>query len=294
MQTRRVQDMMGRLLTVPEVPLRIVSLVPSQTELLAYLGLEVRVVGITRFCEHPRKWFLEKPRVGGTKDADFERIVALNPDLIIANKEENTPEIVAQLSERFPVWVSDVRNLEQALEMIRQVGSLVGSPDKGAALADEIASAFQKVTRVSKITKVVYAIWKGPWMGVSGDTFIGDMLCRLGLSNIFETHESRYPQFEWHSLEEKPDIVLLSSEPYPFAEKHIREVRSALGEAAEILLVDGALFSWYGSRLMHAPEYFNELVQTNLKKPTFTAQAPGALTQQRIEAGGQNFKRNDI
>jgi ABC-type Fe3+-hydroxamate transport system substrate-binding protein len=250
-------DQLGRTISFDHSPIRVISLVPSQTELLHTLG--AHVVGITKFCVHPTTWFREISRVGGTKDIHPEKIAALQPDLIIANKEENDRDQVEALAARYPVWISDIRNLTDALAMIRSVGELVGRTQKAQTLATEIEKAFHELTAapLTSPLRTAYFIWRNPWMTVGGDTFIHDMLQRSGFTNLFAT-ESRYPAVDLATLS-NCDLVLLSSEPYPFREKHIKEIQTLLPNAI-IRLVDGELFSWYGSRLLQAPAYFRRLL----------------------------------
>jgi ABC-type Fe3+-hydroxamate transport system substrate-binding protein len=255
----QVRDMLGRELELPDRPQRIVSLVPSQTELLADLGLDTEVVGITKFCVHPEAWFRSKARVGGTKDVRTERVAALQPDLIIANKEENVREQIEALSAIAPVWVSDIRVLDDALEMIRELGWITGKADEGLRIANRIDDGIGAISFRKRFT-TTYGIWREPWMWAGGDTFIHDILQRCGFDNVLH-HQPRYPELSLEALRDlDPELVLLSSEPYPFKEKHIAEVQAVL-PAARILLVDGELFSWYGSRLLHAPEYLAGLLQ---------------------------------
>jgi ABC-type Fe3+-hydroxamate transport system substrate-binding protein len=255
-----VRDMLGRTLHLPERPRRIVSLVPSQTELLADLGLEAAVVGITKFCVHPENWFRSKTRIGGTKDVKPERVAALQPDLIIANKEENVREQIEALQEIAPVWVSDIKVLDDALEMIRNIGWITGKADEALAIAKRIDDGISALSFRKRFT-TVYGIWRAPWMWAGGDTFIHDILSRCGFDNVL-ADRLRYPAIELDDLKElDPELVLLSSEPYPFKEKHIAEVQAVL-PGARIVLVDGELFSWYGSRLLHAPEYLAALLQS--------------------------------
>ncbi len=253
-------DMLGREIHLPHPPRRIVSLVPSQTELLHDLGLETEVVGITKFCVHPENWFRNKPRIGGTKDVKTERVAALKPDLILANKEENVQAQIEELSHIAPVWVSDIQTLEDALRMIREVGILVGKAEKGSALAAEIETGFQRFSRTVKPERVAYAIWRNPWMWAGGDTFIQDMLYRCGWKNVL-SEIPRYPEVSLVEIAAlQPDRILLSSEPYPFREKHIAEIQAVLPDV-KIQFVDGELFSWYGSRLLHSPAYFQSLLR---------------------------------
>lgn len=256
---RTFTDMMGREITIPFPPKRIISVVPSQTELLYDLGLGDAVVGITKFCVHPEEWFRNKTRVGGTKSLDVEKIKELNPDLIIANKEENTQEEIEALAKDFPVWVSDIHNIPQALQMIQVVGQLTGRENETNKLVDDIVWGFKNIKRAPQPKRVAYYIWKDPWMSIGGDTFISNMIQTIGWENVLKERE-RYPEVSLHALKAyQPEAVLLSSEPYPFKEKHIAEIKDILPDA-EVLLVDGEMFSWYGSRMKKAVDYMNKLV----------------------------------
>ena len=250
----------GRL---TEIPQKIVSLVPSQTELLYDLGLNNETIAITRFCIHPKQWYDQKTRIGGTKALDIEKIKALNPDLIIANKEENVKEQVEQLAEHFRVWVTDVNDLCSACQMISDIGHLTGKAEKAAQLVIAIQNEFEKIQLPLQKRRTAYLIWKDPYMTIGGDTFIHDMLVKAGMENVF-ADQQRYPEISITELKEKKcDQVLLSSEPYPFREKHILELKENL-PGVQIRLVDGEMFSWYGSHLLKAPEYFNNLNNTVL------------------------------
>lgn len=251
-------DMMGRQVQVPFPPKCIVSLVPSQTKLLADLGLDAEVVGITKFCVHPEAWFRNKTRVGGTKQLHLDRIRALQPDLIIGNKEENVKEQVEQLAEEFPVWMSDVTDFESALKMIESVGALVGRAEKGRELSAAIRRAFSSLRQNRPAVRAAYFIWRKPWMVAGGDTFIHHMMALAGFENVF-AHLKRYPEVGAAEVKAaQPDVLLLSSEPYPFKEKHLAEAR-ALADNCRTLLVDGEMFSWYGSRMLMAADYLANL-----------------------------------
>ncbi|MBI3510992.1 MAG: ABC transporter substrate-binding protein [Bacteroidetes bacterium] len=256
-------DQTGRIISLEKIPSRIISLVPSQTELLFDLGLEDEVVGITKFCIHPENWFRNKTRVGGTKQIDLKKIDALQPDLIIANKEENEKEQVELLMKKYPVWVSDVRTLADAYAMIRAMGEVTGKTIEARKIFSEIAFRFEnfKANKPElKKKKIAYFIWKKPWMAAGKDTFIDHLLSLCGFENVFANEKNRYPEITLDDLSEKnPEVIFLSSEPYPFKEKHIAELNAVLPQA-KILLVDGELFSWYGSRLMHSPQYFMEVM----------------------------------
>ncbi|MCH8554010.1 MAG: helical backbone metal receptor [Schleiferiaceae bacterium] len=262
MEKKVVLDMLGRSVVVPSAPKRIVSLVPSQTELLFDLGLRDEVVGITRFCEHPRQWFLSKQRVGGTKQVKMDRLHALQPDLVLANKEENTEEMVAEISDVAPVWVSDVRTLSDACVMIEQIASLVRKVNQGQIIAADVRRNFDALQPTAQPKKVLYVIWKSPWMAVSGDTFIGEMLRKCGWVNVFEHAADRYPIFDLEILRTlQPDLIFLSSEPFPFADKHVAKLVALQPELEnKVHCVDGSFFSWYGSRLIKSGEYFQKLL----------------------------------
>jgi len=238
-------------------PQSIVSVVPSQTELLHYLGLGEAVTGITKFCIHPDEWFREKKRVGGTKTLHLEAIRSLKPKLILANREENERLQIEELAREFLVYVSDISDLNDALDMIRTVGRLTGTTERALELARELESRFNALPAFPKLS-AAYLIWREPFMAAGSGTFIHSMMDKAGLDNVFGTI-SRYPEINSETLAEaSPEIVLLSSEPYPFREKHLDEI-SAICPHARVLLADGELFSWYGSRLLHTPDYFRQL-----------------------------------
>lgn len=238
--------------------MRIVSLVPSQTELLYDLNLNDHVVGITRFCERPREWFYHKARVGGTKDPDTERIAALKPDLIIGNAEENTRKTISFLEQQYPVWLSDVKNLDEAYRMMLSIGEITHRSDSANHLVERIAKNFDGASLDPTGLKVLYFIWKDPWMAVGRDTFIHSMIEAAGFENVIKDPLSRYPELTAEEISDlDPDLIFLSSEPYPFGNEHAELFEREFGKRA--LTVDGAMFSWYGSRLIHSPGYFEEL-----------------------------------
>ena len=258
---RTIYDMLGRELQFSEAPKRIVSLVPSQTELLYDLGLGEEVVGITKFCVHPESWFRNKERVGGTKKLHLDKIRELKPDLIIANKEENEQAQIEELSKEFPVWISDINNLPHALQMIQVVGQLTDKEQEANLLVDEIVQGFNDLHKANTLKRVAYFIWRDPWMSIGNDTFIHSMIQTMGWQNVLAS-EARYPEITLEQFKEyKPDAILLSSEPFPFKEQHIDEVKAVLPDV-EVLLVDGEMFSWYGSRLKKAVAYLQQLVAT--------------------------------
>ncbi len=260
-------DQLNRKLELSSKPIRIISLVPSQTELLYDLGLRDEVVGITKFCVHPEEWFHSKTRVGGTKKYDFEKIKALNPDLIIGNKEENDKEQIEELMKNYNVWMSDIYTLKDAYDMITRIGTLVGKQSEATDLKLKIESEFNNFNFRNNISdpdsyrdrNVGYFIWNNPFMVAGNNTFINEMLKVCGFKNVFE--DVRYPEVTAEQIAKAtPQIILLSSEPYPFKEKHIQEFK-AICPNAKVLIVDGEIFSWYGSRLLKAPAYFKQLIE---------------------------------
>jgi ABC-type Fe3+-hydroxamate transport system substrate-binding protein len=263
-------DQLGRTIFLSGPPRRIISLVPSQTELLFSLGLDDTVVGITRFCARPSAWFQGKLHIGGTRAVDPIRVDALQPDLIIANKEENDKPQIDALAARYPVWVSDVKTLPDALDMIWSIGELTGRAATAQHIALEISGAFSVLIvehQTAPRPKVIYLMWHRPYMAAGGDTFIHHMLEAAGFENLLG-HETRYPVIDLADYAGSDGgaglTILLSSEPFPFRQRHIDEINKALPHA-RVILVDGQLFSWYGSRLLEAPSYFRALGSLLLK-----------------------------
>ncbi len=243
-------DQMGNGITLPEVPIRIVSLVPSQTELLYDLGLRDEVIGITKFCVHPEHWLKEKAIVGGTKKIDMDVIDRLQPDLIIGNKEENERDLIIELyRKKYAVWMSDIRTVEDSFQMIEKIGLLVNREAEAGELLKNLKTKFDSLPR-KRSKRVLYLIWRKPWMAAGSETFIHSMLEKIGMLNCLED-QPRYPQMTNEQIQRlNPEVVFLSSEPYPFREKHIEELQT-LVPSAKVMLVDGEMFSWYGSRMLH-------------------------------------------
>jgi ABC-type Fe3+-hydroxamate transport system substrate-binding protein len=254
----RLSDQTGHEVILEKKPGRIISLVPSQTELLYSLGLDEEVIGITRFCIHPQEWFRNKKRVGGTKDFKTDLIRSLQPDLILANKEENTKDKLEELQKDFPVWTSDIHTLPEAFGMIESVGMLTGKEEKANDLIQKCNAAFENLVPAKNRERILYFIWNKPWMCAGQDTFIHDMLIRCGFENACSGN--RYPEISKEEIEAiAPDRILLSSEPFPFKEKHLAEI-SLQFPATRVQLVDGEYFSWYGSRMLEAPVYFCSVI----------------------------------
>jgi len=251
-------DQIGNAIHLEKVD-SILSLVPSQTELLYYLGLEEKVIGITKFCIKPDKWFRSKTRIGGTKSLNLDLIRSLQPDLIIGNKEENNQGEIEQLiSEGFNVWMSDIFNDEENLSMIRSIGEICNVQQQ----ADRIISEFNSKSLSLNTTniKVCYFIWKDPYFIVGDNCYINYNLNKIGLSNAaskFNRYKEAIPD---DILKLKSDYYLFSSEPYPFSEKHITELESIFGKD-KCLLVDGEMFSWTGYRPILALDYFSKFLE---------------------------------
>ncbi|EAS18867.1 putative iron (III) ABC transporter, periplasmic binding protein [Flavobacteria bacterium BBFL7] len=259
-----ITDQCYRTVELPQRPLRIVSLVPSQTELLIDLGLEEQLVGITRFCEHPTG-LLDRIRVvGGTKKVVMSRIWEAQPDLIICNKEENTQEIVLACQEIAPTYVSDISNLDDATEMIADIGKMTGTSFKAKSLVNTIKINFNHFDKEShNAVNALYLIWKNPYMTVGSDTFIHDIMERGKYKNIMDG-ASRYPELTLQNIINlNPEVILFSSEPYSFSELDKKEIEDAFAKAEltapKLITVDGTYFSWYGSRLKDTPAYFRQL-----------------------------------
>lgn len=253
-------DQLGRIVTFSEVPKRIISCVPSQTELLYDLGLDESVIGITKFCIHPSEWFRNKTRIGGTKNLDIAKIKSLKPDLIIANKEENTREQLEELMLEFPVWISDVKDLEEAGQLIIGLGNLLNRSNEAKQLHLAIITEFSRLQPVQN-KSCVYFIWKNPYMCVGNSTFINHLLEKCGFINCFK-NSGRYPQLSAIEIADaKPDLLFLSSEPFPFKTADIAHFE-AICPNSKVILVNGEAFSWYGSRLLKSVDYFEELLKT--------------------------------
>lgn len=252
------RDQLGRLVKIPNIPRRIVSLVPSQTELLVDLGLRERIVGITKFCVHPSNLRDLATVVGGTKNINLQKIIDLKPDFIFCNKEENSLEIVEMLQPIAPVWVSDMYTIEDSLEMILMMGEIFQSPSANEIVKEinDAKNSFEDFIRNKPAKSVLYIIWKKPYMAAGRNTFINDLLQVNKFENAIKDSDSRYPEIEFVNFPEI-ETVLLSTEPYPFNEEDVDELAKKLDK--KVVLLDGEFFSWYGSRLTKAFTYFKTL-----------------------------------
>ena len=255
-----VTDQMGRSVNRVQSPIKIISLVPSITELLFDLGLDNQIVGITRFCIYPKEKVKSKTIIGNTKNVDSDLINSIKPDLIIASKEENTKEEIEALMDNFNVYVSDVKTFSDALDLIKDIGVLINKEKDSNLLIENIEHQFKqlKETVYSK-RKVAYLIWDNPIMTINSDTFINDMVNWAGFENVFENRKERYPIISPHEIrEKKPEYILLSTEPYSFTKEHVVEFERDF-PFTKVILVDGKKFSWYGSHLIKVPAYFKQM-----------------------------------
>lgn len=257
------KDQLGTSHSFATTPKRIISLVPSQTELLYDLGLEESIVGITKFCVHPNHFKNTKKSVGGTKKVHFEKIRLLQPDVIIANKEENTKEIVEELSKICPVWVTDIVTIEDNLQMISDFGVLFNKRVEAQKWIDKINFAIAEFKEFSKeypIQKTAYFIWANPYMVAGSPTFINVLMALNKFENMYANQLDRYPEINLQKMPEEgnPTLVLLSSEPFPFKEEQAIAIQQVLPQV-KIIFVDGEMFSWYGSRLVKAMNYFKKM-----------------------------------
>jgi ABC-type Fe3+-hydroxamate transport system substrate-binding protein len=257
-------DQMGKTLVLNGTPKRIISLVPSQTELLFDLGLDEEIAGITKYCVHPKHWQEVKTKVGGTKKLSLEKIKEIHPDLLIGNKEENEREQILELAKYYPVWMSDVKTLKDALDMIQSIGEITGKESAALKIQNNIREQFahfklQKVSYITHPSSVLYLIWRKPYICAGRNTFINHLLEICGFKNSIS--QSRYPEISAEEIKRlNPSMIFLSSEPYPFREKHISEFQK-ICPTAKIVLVNGEMFSWYGSRLLYTPSYFEHLLK---------------------------------
>ena len=258
----QIKDPLGTSFELNSTPQRIISLVPSLTETLYDLGLEDKIVGITKFCEFPVHFKSTKKIIGGTKKVHFEKIRLLQPDFIIANKEENTEEIVLELRKICPVWVTNIVTIEDTLQTLIDFGEIFNCRTEARKWVDKIAfghTDFLDFRNSLPVRKTVYFIWKNPYMVAGSGTFIDQMLQLNHLDNCYK-NQQRYPEITIESMKKEgnPELVLLSSEPFPFKDEDVFEIESNTPNV-KTMFVDGTFFSWYGTRLHHAFSYFKQL-----------------------------------
>lgn len=246
--------------------MRIISLVPSLTELLYDLDLDEAIIGRTRFCVHPAEKVTQAEIIGGTKNPNIPRIVKMRPDLVICSREENNKDHVRRIEQltAAKMIITDIKTIDQALAAIAEIGEATGTAERASELAQQI-EAERPAAGTFDPVPAAYMIWKKPLMSVGGDTYIHDVMREFGLQNVFG-HRRRYPETSIRELSGNPAesvashdriapprYILLSSEPYPFKKEHAKEFNAELADSGiQALLVDGEHFSWYGSRMLRA------------------------------------------
>jgi len=257
----------GKLRNLTFIPKRIVSLVPSISESIYDLGGSQQLIGVTRFCNRPKELRRTKTVIGGTKNPDINKILKLKPDLIIANIEENRKEDVEELSKHVHVFCTNIKNISDAQILIKDLGKILNKESSASITCKQIAIKLKELQRIESSNKtVLYLIWKEPYMSVGIDTYINDVLEACGLDNVF-SNEKRYPIVN-HKKPAFPEaeFIFLSSEPFPFEEKHIAQVKRDFPNSTPVL-VDGIAFSWYGSSLASKIDYLIDLKkQSNSNK----------------------------
>lgn len=255
-----ITDDAARQINIKQKPERIISLVPSITELIADLGCSSNLVARTMYCKHPSDLEGNVPVIGGTQHVDIESIIKLKPDLIIANKEENLQSDINKLEEYFPVFVTHVRNVEESLLLIHTLGQLLDHETEAANLIKQLHKSINNIPCLIKPLQVLYLIWRMPYVSVSQDTYTGNLIEKLNFKNIVAYEQKNYPDLSIEKLSTlNPQIIMLASEPYNFTPKHELEL-SLIFPKAHIIHVDGEMFSWYGTRMLKKPEYFAEMI----------------------------------
>ncbi len=250
---KQIVDALGREAMYPFPPQRIICLCPAITETLIELGLAEQIVGRTKYCLYPKGQVEHIPVVGGTKQVDVDKILALKPELIITEKEDNSKEIVELLEVHVPVYVAQVESVQGAYKMIEDMGSLTNRKTEAQSMIESIKEEFSKLPRHQ--ARAGYLIWRKPYMAVGATTYINDLLGHLGFTNPFTELAGRYPAVDGEALRAaKLDVLFLASEPFPFQEKHVKELQEIIPDT-KIELIDGEMF-WYGAKMRQAPTYF--------------------------------------
>ena len=256
MSKRIYVDHLKRTIILNDYPKRVISIVPSITELIINLGLKHLLIGITNYCIHPQKETDLIRKIGGTKTPKIDLILDLAPDIVIANKEENKMSDIEVISKHTSVWVSDINSYEDNFKLIIELGKLFNKNSEATTLCAVIKNNWRKVPEF-KSKSCLYFIWRNPYMLAGKDTFINSVLAKSGFENLIS--QNRYPTQNIDELSSlSPELILLSTEPYCFKEKHISEFRKLFPNAI-IKIVDGELFSWYGSRQKLLPSYLIKL-----------------------------------
>ncbi len=251
-------DQLNNKIKLSTSPKRIISIVPSQSEFLWQIGIRNQLIGITKFCIHPKEMFNKIERIGGTKKLNINKIRSLKPDLIIANKEENNQQEIELLQKEFNVWISDIYNFNDAFYMMKKLSVILNKESETQKLITTIKASLKPIKNIFKNITVAYFIWNKPYMVAANNTYINFVLNYLGLKNTAHNLQ-RYPEVNEVILKKiNPNICFLSSEPYPFKQKHIIELQQIL-PASKIIIVDGEVFSWYGTRILQLADFVKQL-----------------------------------
>ena len=252
-----IQDARGTRHNLITPATRIVSMVPSATETLYELGLGDRVVGITQFCVHPQPWVKSIPRIGGTKNVDIEKVLKLKPDLVVGNCEENTNEIFEALDPHVPVWAPLPKTIPEAIEDLKHMGLLTNTTEYAERFTEAATRAWTHARSNARPFTYAYFIWRNPWMSISNDTFIARMLEAVGGVNVFGDHVDRFPEIDMNGrIHDAPDVVFLSSEPFPFKKQHAEELCQMTGiEPNTVRFINGEYASWHGYRMIEGLNY---------------------------------------
>ncbi|WP_217585771.1 helical backbone metal receptor [Lentibacillus saliphilus] len=258
---KSIVDHLNRPIQYTYPPQRIVSLCPAITETMFHIGLGDSIVGRTRFCKYPEEDDVKHvTNIGGTKDIKLERIKSLQPDLIIAEKEENTKEIVDTLAAHFPVFVFEIQTVNDAYRMIQDLGMITNHQTAADQLVQTIKAEFRSLPQTNGY-RVAYMIWQDPYMVVGKETYIQSMLNNMGFVNPFTTLHSRYPIVTEQDLKSAAlDYVFLATEPFPFRDQHLDAFRRILPNVTPII-VDGEML-WYGAKMLQAVQYFKKHLRT--------------------------------
>lgn len=249
----KLVDQLQRPVELKKAPTKIVSLVPSLTEYVCSIDADNQLAGISKFCIHPHNLKKKVKVIGGTKNPNLNKIRELEPDLIIANKEENRKEDILALAIDYPVYVSDINKLSDSYQALKDIAILCGRKEKGLQIIEQLKSTISQFPKLNQTKDFVYLIWKNPYIAVGPGTYIHALLNELGWNNKVTSSDSRYP--EWN-LEDGNFHILLSSEPYPFKEEDKKQIQQVCPNAT-VELVNGEAFSWYGSRLLSVAEDLN-------------------------------------
>ena len=260
----RITDDLDNYFEFEEPPGRIVSLVPSLTETLIELGAAERVVGCTEWCVHPADVTAGIPKVGGTKNVSVSKVLELEPDLVIANKEENRERHVDALREEVPVFVTYPCTLDDGLQTLLDMGTICGNPEGAVAVENRCRTILVELFASNpKQLLTACMIWRDPWMAAGPATYMSDLIERCGFENVFGRQPDRYPDTTLEEVFARDvEVVLLPDEPYEFGSRDVIDVMRARPDdspAREIVLLDGSYLTWYGVRTEPALEFLRNL-----------------------------------